>query len=373
VTTLTWDRVAAWRMHRHHLVERLQRRGMLDAVADAGGIQAQMASAAELSIAARVDGVRPDHVRDALWRRRSLVRTWAQRGTIHLLPSREYALWSAGLSLRDHWRKPIYLRNWGLTLEQLDDGIRALGEALSGQPATREELIDAIAAHVSPLMRQRLASGWGELLKPASYLGLLCSGPARGRNVTFVRPSEWLAPWTPFDPDEAMREMARRWLHAYGPGTHNDFATWWGWAPGRASALFRSLGTELERVDVGGWRAWALTSDLEEMTAVPGLEGVVRLVPHFDVYTLGFRPRERLVSEDQAARLFRQAGWISPVVLVDGVAAGVWSYEQAGSRVGVTVERFSRLSRSLRASIESEAHRLGGVLGAEAVVRYAAG
>jgi hypothetical protein len=200
---------------------------------------------------------------------------------------------------------------------------------------------------------------------------MLCSGPARGRNVTFVRPSEWLGQWEAVDPEEAMRETARRWLHAYGPGTHQEFATWWGWAAGAAGRTFRSLAEELEQVEVDGWRGFALAADVPRIAGSdPG--AAVRLLPNFDVYTLGFRPRDRLVAAEVAPRVFRQAGWISPVVLVRGVVAGVWSFASRGRALVVEVEGFRKLSRSVRAGIAGEAARLGEFLGAEASVAYAA-
>jgi hypothetical protein len=79
----------------------------------------------------------------------------------------------------------------------------------------------------------------------------------------------------------------------------------------------------------------------------------VRLLPHFDVYTIGYRPRERLVPAEHAPRVFRQAGgWISPVVLLDGLAAGVWDPATG------EVELWRRLSRDERAQLEEELARV---------------
>src|SRR5439155_118925 len=79
-----------------------------------------------------------------------------------------------------------------------------------------------------PRMRQELLSGWGSLLKPAAYRGILCSGPSRGQRVTFQRSVDWLGPWTRVEPDDGLRLVVRRYLHAYGPATHADFGAWWG-------------------------------------------------------------------------------------------------------------------------------------------------
>jgi hypothetical protein len=120
---------------------------------------------------------------------------------------------------------------------------------------------------------------------------------------------------------------------------------------------------ELAEVEVGGTRAWALAVD------VAGLKKTrpkppARLVPGFDPFVIGARPRESLVDKRYASRVFRQAGWISPVVLVDGMAAGVWSHERRGDRLSVTVEPFGRLTARMKGEIGEEADRLGTFLGA---------
>jgi hypothetical protein len=84
---LRWRQVIAWRLGRHHLGERVPAKAMLDVVAGIAGLHAQVMSSAELTLAGRVDGLEPDAVRRALWEERDLVKTWAMRGTLHLLPS----------------------------------------------------------------------------------------------------------------------------------------------------------------------------------------------------------------------------------------------------------------------------------------------
>ena len=84
---LGWAQVMAWRTARHHLDERVPAKAMLDVVAEIAGVHVQVMSSAELTLAARVEGLGPDDVRCALWQERSLVKTWAMRGTLHLLPS----------------------------------------------------------------------------------------------------------------------------------------------------------------------------------------------------------------------------------------------------------------------------------------------
>jgi hypothetical protein len=101
---LGWDQVAAWRAARHRLEERAPATAMLEVVAGIAGLHAQVMSSAELTLWARVEGLEPGAVQRALWSERSLVKTWAMRGTLHLLPAAEFPLWQAALSTRRLWR-----------------------------------------------------------------------------------------------------------------------------------------------------------------------------------------------------------------------------------------------------------------------------
>src|ERR1041385_7809713 len=102
---LSWRRAAAWRAKRHHLVERAPAGSMLAVASRLCGLHAQVLSSAELSLWARVDQLDRGAVHRALWEDRTLVKTWAMRGTLHLLPASELPLWHAGL--RDN---PRYYR-----------------------------------------------------------------------------------------------------------------------------------------------------------------------------------------------------------------------------------------------------------------------
>jgi hypothetical protein len=128
---LDWDQVAAWRQRRHHLDERVQRADLLAVVSGIAGLHAQVMSSAELTLWARVGDLKPSAVRDALWRDRTLVKTWAMRGTLHLLPAAELPLWQAGQSTRRADERAAWQRRFGVTLEQLEAMLAAVATALA--------------------------------------------------------------------------------------------------------------------------------------------------------------------------------------------------------------------------------------------------
>ena len=359
---LTWDQVRAWRVARSHLDERVPKRRIVDVVSDMCGVQAQVASAADLSLWTRVEGLRSSDVRDALWKRRRLVRTWAMRGTLHLLAARDLPLYTAVLGTHDRWWKGAWLKFVGLREPEFRRFLEAIREALSDEPLTREEVAAKVGHLLNKQAREHLSSGWGTLFKPAAFDGSLCSGPPRGQSATFVRPDQWLGSWTDIEPEEAQREIFRRYVHTFGPSRHDEFAAWWGTTPPLGRRMRTAIADELEEVDVDGDRRWALRKDVRAIADMPRRSGSVRLLPNFDAYVMGFRPREHLLEKRFNDRVFRKAGWISPVVLVDGRIAGVWSYERVRGRIEVSVVPFQKLSRPVRAAIAGEVDRLGAFL-----------
>jgi hypothetical protein len=122
-----------------------------------------------------------------------------------------------------------------------------------------------------------------------------------------------------------------------------------------------SLDDELDEVIVEGQKTWVRPKDVPRIAGIRA-EPAVRLLPNFDAYVMGFRPREQLHDKRFADRIFRKGAWISPVVLVDGRAAGVWGYQRGKRGVEVTIEPFERLSAARRKTIREEADRLGAFL-----------
>jgi hypothetical protein len=284
VETFDWAQVMAWRLRRHQLDERAPAEAMLEVTTRIAGLHAQVMSSAELTLWARLDGVEPDAVRRALWEDRTLVKTWAMRGTLHLLPAAELPLWQAARSTTRLWEAASWLRGFGVTREELAQIVDAVGEALDGRMLTREELAAEVARLTgSPKLGEKLRESWGALLKPAAALGRLCFAPNESQQVRFTRPDHWLGGWREHDPDEALLEVFRRFLAASGPVTREDVTRWWG-VPSAAQVQKRieRLGEEVTVVDVDGTSAYLPAADAagaRRRGAVPDGAAAARLRP----------------------------------------------------------------------------------------------
>ena len=310
------DEVLRWRVERHFLGAE-QGTDVVAVARRLSGLHAQVASCAQAAADLRLAS--PPDLEKALFTDRTLVRTWAARGTLHLLPAADLPVWVAAMTTRDREAKGSWLRHHGVTAEQMADIHRAVPEVLGGDPLTREELAEAIiGATRHEDLRGPLTQGFGAILKPLAFRGLLCSGPPRGRNVTFVAPRAWLGDWEPVGTDDAVDRLALAYLGTYGPAAADEFARWFDLRPPLAKKSFARL-EAAGRLRPAGDAGW-LPADAP---TTPGTD-TVRLLPAFDPYTIGVLRRLESVSSGPKAAVSRPQGWISPVLLVNGRIEGTW-------------------------------------------------
>ena len=362
VAEISWAQVHAFRLARHHLAKRAPKKELTRVVGDIGGVQAQLMSAAEMQVGVRVNCTVGD-VEAALWRHKTLAKTWLMRGTLHLIPAADLPLYTAAMSRRWTRLSSAWVKYTGLTEPELRELFNAIGHELDHRPRTRQELIDAVSKGRSEQVQTVLRSGWGVVLKPVAGAGMLCFGPNRGQSVTFVRPEKWLGSWRAVDPDEALVEIARRYLHAYGPATKDDFARWWGGhTPGVGKVAWAGLADELAAVSIEGRRADILAVDLKRLGRSPDASPV-RLLPLFDPYLMGHSNRDHLFDAAYRARVSRTAGWISAVVLVEGRVVATWTHRVMKQTLRIEVEPFRKLPPRSRPEIRARAEELASTLG----------
>src|SRR6267378_7247459 len=265
------------------------------------GLHAQLLSSAALSLWARVEGTSLEAFQRALWRDRTLVKMWAMRGTLHLLPARDLPIYLGALGTYRHYLGQGWVKYFGVTREEIELVIETVGEVLRGRALTRDQLAAAVVERTgSKKLGVILRQGWGVLLKPAAYRGQLCFAEGEGARVRFTHPG----PVRPLEPPKALAEVARRYLGAYGPATRDDFALWWqGISRAQSQQLIESL--EVTPVDLEGARAY-----LPAGATRPASEArSVRLLPAFAHYVVGAPRSGGLFPAAHKGRIFRPQGW----------------------------------------------------------------
>jgi hypothetical protein len=269
-------------------------------------------------------------------------------------------LWTGALStLPAGAQAPQVMR---MTPEQTAEVIAAVGAALAEEDLTVDELSEEVVRRTGPWAGDLVMPAfqghwprWRQAISVAANAGVLCYGPMRGRKTTYSNPHR-LKPFEPMPGEEALTELLHRYLYTYGPATPQHFARWLKTTPGFVKPYFDSL----PQVEFAGQTAWIAPGDDDFPDDSP--EGV-RLLPYFDAYGVGSYPRELLFPGKAFPRATArgQAGNY-PLLLVDGIVAGVWHQRKVGRVVHVTVEALTALNRRRHKLLEAEVDRLAAIL-----------
>jgi Winged helix DNA-binding domain len=356
-----------WRLRQQHLVAPAS--DLVTTASRLCGVHAQVMSGAAQIVGVRTSSFTTPDLDDALWQQRTLVKTWGMRGTLHLFPAAELPVWVAAFKQRQ-WPRftPAWEKYHGVKPDDLRRITAAVGEVLPGRVLTRDELATEIAAALrKPALAEKIRSGWGVMLKPAAAGGLLCFGPDSNRNVTFTDPRSQLptVAWDDIDPDHAMREIVVRFLDTYGPATHEDFGRWWGTDAASARRVLAAHEDATVGVVSADKKAWMTPEGVDKIRRLRAPTGVL-LLPGFDPYTIApISARAYTIPAGFVDRVSRTAGWISPVLLVEGVVAGTWAMEQRGDRATITVQPFGSVSAATKKAAARYARRYNRLLDAD--------
>lgn len=285
------------------------------------GLQDSMPRAALLSIHARVAGTEP-----TTWEDEALVQVWGPRFSAYVVAREDLAVFTLGRLAEDGKKREI--------AEGLATRLDLL---LAGRKMTYREAGHALGESPN---RLRYAAPTGRVVM---------------RWDGSRQPIIWTQPPPEVDPHQAHLELARRYLHVFGPSTPEAFGRWAGIARRRGPLTFAALQRSLVPVRTPIGEAWILSRDEPRFRAPAGPVAPARLLPSGDAYFLLHGADRELLVPDAA---HRAALWTSRVwpgaVLVEGEIVGVWRRVQGS----MTVQAWRRLTRAVRDAVEGEAASL---------------
>lgn len=317
---LTRSQILAFRRRIGALEERLPPGARALRQAAWAGLQDSVPRSALLSLHARVEGTCPSS-----WEDPSLVQVWGPRYSTYVVPARDRAIFTLG-------RLPEHAKS----RRRAEDMAARLHAFLAGRRVTHSD------AHAQ--------LGVGNAVKYAAATGTVLIRWDGARTPTI-----WTVPQPEVDPFDARRELARRYLHVFGPATAQAFAKWAGIRDAEAGATFDALSTSLEPVRAPVGDAWILTSDEPGFRESAGPPAAARLLPSGDTYFLQWGAGRELLVPDAAhrAELWTSRVWPG-AVLASGEIVGTWRRAQAE----LTIRPWRRLARAERAAVETEAQSL---------------
>jgi hypothetical protein len=320
-------------------------------------VQGQDPRGARLTIRARSAGLTAAAVDRAL-ADRSLVSTWLNRGTLHLIRSEDY-WWLHRLTARPQFQVGCrrILARLEVSDSQAEKGASVVEKALaSGGPLTRSALAEKITAAGLPQ-----AGGVAlHVLMLASLRGVAVRGPVIGAEQAYVHVRDWLGNPPPEpDQDVVLGWLARRYLAGHGPAADRDLAKWAGLTLGAARRGLRQIGAELaERPD----GLAELATPRSEAGGLPA----PRLLGPYDPVLLGWASRDAILAGHQD--IVTVNGLFRPFALVDGRAAGTWAWRDGG----VSLEPFGELPAAVSAALAAEARDVARFLGPRAATTESA-
>jgi Winged helix DNA-binding domain len=351
------EAIARFRLRRHHLLD--------DAPADAVticrdvcGVQAQVMSAAYLQLWTRNHAITRGEIESALWKTRTLVKTSLVRQTLHLIPTNEFQLYIAALRPSRMAAVLRVMARCGIAREEGEALTPLIMDALASGPLGRVAIADAVRPKVSKRVRAWMEKVWSIVRVPVSE-GLICYGPGENSEINFIRVDQWLPRLKrkPISSTQAQLVLLRKYLSAYGPATLTDFSHWSGISMQEVKPLRALIESEAKEIP-GRKSSFLLREDVAALNKSAGRTACIRLLPIFDTYLLAHRDKNHLLSAQHYKRVYRNQGWISPVVLIDGAIAGVWSHKLQNRNLLVNVDPFGKLSTIERNGIRREAERL---------------
>ena len=324
------------------------------------GVQAQMPAAAALAFWNRTAGCTASDLSSARLERRSLVRFWGQRDTVHIFSAGDWPLLHTVLAGRQE-----------SVLRKLQDaGLLADFRRLVAR--TRKRLAADVPLTHKDIKSKRLEEGqdrwavsylvFGQLVRD----GVACHGPDRGSQSTFVHRQRWLPglEWSPPSPTVAFPELACRYLAAYGPAEPHDLAFWCGTTLTNARRWIEAAGERLTAIACGKQELWCRAEDLGEIASQPPPTSrwPVRLLHRFDPLLLATRDKSWLIDDEHYKKVWRAAAHVEPVLLAHGRIQGTWRYDRKAKGLHLRVRAFAPLSRTVLRFLEKQAAGIAGFL-----------
>jgi hypothetical protein len=327
-------------------------------------VQAQYAASIPFAVHARCPSASRAWTDRALTREKSLVKTWCLRGTLHTLATEDLALMVGSFGERYHLAvERVMLRMCDMDAVAWHRVEQDVLHALDGEPLDRTALHAAV-----PRLRDVPWSGWGEDVKGLAYQGDLLMVGSKGSRPVFARRDRWL-PDLHFRPRtriKSLEELLVRYLRTFSPATLSDFAHWTGLSAATVRDTATRAATLLIPVSVEGHASplMVLAEDADVLQKSLPEVPPIALLPKFDAMLLAWKDPSRVLDGGDRGAVFRPAGQIEAVVLLQGHVAATWRVKQTPGRMHITIIPIRSVGIVPRRQVEAAFEGLGAWSGA---------
>jgi hypothetical protein len=327
-----------------------------------GAVQSQDYPGAKWGVALRTNGM-SDAQLDMAFNAGEIVRTHMLRPTWHFVTPQDLRWMLALTSPRVHiMNGPVYRRG------ELDDALFRRAHLVitrtlvGGRSATRAELAKALESKRIPAQGLRLAY----IVMQAELAGLICSGPLRGKQHTYMLLEERIPPARTYSREESLAMLAERYFRSHGPATAHDFSWWSGLTVAESKRATQMLNRKLESLEIGGKTYWLSTRSREADVKLP----TVQLLPNYDEHVVAYRDHGPSLDPRTPHAL---QGWgnalTAHLIVVNGLVVGGWRRSVQPQQVVLQLALPIPLRKTEVTALKRAAEAFGKFLGLPVVIK----
>ena len=321
-----------------------------------GAVQAQDYYGAKWSLGLRIPGSTDEDIEIAI-SDKTLVRTWALRGTLHFLAAADIRWILKLLSPRLISIYGSYYRRLGLDKALVAKSNQVMYRTLrNGKQLTRKELKIQLEKKGIATHEMRLSF----LLLRAALDGLICFGSRRDKEFTFTLLDEWIPVTKKLEGDEALAELTRRYFISHGPATVQDFAWWSGLAIVDIKRGLEILKSDLNKEVVKGRTYWMPNN----MKATTFQSKTIYLLPGFDEYIVAYKDRTAAIEAAHIKQVMGAGnGLFNSTIVINGRVRGTWKRTMRKDHVHIETNFFQKLNKSKQIALIAAKKRFAKFLG----------
>lgn len=366
-------RVSRFYCLKHHLLYKAKKNDIEKVVNDVCGLHAQVPLTPYISLWNRVEEFERTMLDEALYKDKTLMKTWCMRGTLHIIPSNDLPIYNR--ALKKMWfEQHGHLKDrpdW-LSIEEIENVLYPkILEALSDKPLKRKELATKVCSLIKDKSKpyEKLFSAWGGILKETCYEGLTVHAQPSGVESCFARLDKWLPNLNldMLDEEEAKEKLLLKYLSGYGPASIQDFACWSGLMISDARKTLENVASELEEVEVENVKGqfWMQKKDYKTLTEMDFNEKPpVHLLPKFDSFVLGHKDRTRIIQKEFMKQVYRPIiGDVAATILVNDNIVGTWRHKKTKNCMNVSISPFQKLEKECLKEIKLVAEDFSRFIG----------
>ena len=357
---------------RHHLLQKAKSDALLKVISDICGLHAQVASSPYISLWNRVENFQKHHLTEALHVKKTLVKVWCMRGTLHIIPAEDLPIYHQALSksiLEDYHN---FLKRVGSFISEDRKRIlqKEILDILEEQPLTKRELMSKLKIQLASARDAKITLS--RTLREMAYMGLVVHAESLGnwyhfKEYKFAKLDRWLPTIDLNSIDElaAKRQLLLKYLSHYGPASVQDFAYWTGYKVADAQHIFEDVTDKLAEVSVEGKKGkfWLLKEDLEVFNKLDMKEKLpLHLLPNFDPLIMGHKDKSHIMKSEYRKKVFLALGDVAATLLIDGYVRGTWHYKKGKNKLVVTISPFEKLETANVEKIHSKIEGLSNFM-----------